>query len=203
MGRLRCSHGAMRRPHYSLSSIYHHSSPLIWPIFRAVDQPGTHWILNDVFPFFAHAFIVPQNVIEEALLPDLSVTSRPAISARQRLLQCCYPATEHESFIATDEQMDMVRHDDIASNCNTEFGTATSELDKSGMCLFRCENLLPAMCTKRDKIDWRIISLKDFIDSQRTTTEFLGGTTSSYPNVELLYNRQSRRRIAPWLHRNA
>jgi hypothetical protein len=148
---------------------------LIRPIIRIVDYAGTHGVLLNVFPFFAHAFITAQDVIKKALLPDLPAGFSPTVFLRQNLLQHCDPATEHELFVATDKQMAVVRNNNITSASDFKFGSLLSKLDKGGMRLVGREDFLTTMSAKSDKVNGRVVSLKNFIESRRTTTEFSGG----------------------------
>lgn len=85
-------------------------------------------------PFRIHAFVIAKHMIEESLLPDLSVVPRPTVRSRKGLFQTSNPSVEHKLLGAADEQMHVIGHDDIAANCDIEFDCTFSKLNESGMC---------------------------------------------------------------------
>src|SRR5947199_2350521 len=90
--------------------------------------------------------------------------------------------------------MQVIGHDDIAANCDIEFGGATGKLNEREMCSLRCENLSASMSAKCDKVDRWIETLKDFIQSRRTTTKFSEG--HNFRLAERCESLQSRIRTA-------
>ncbi len=164
-----CSHGAVRRP--TQGNCFSYRRPptgrwlqsrtvdiddlaLIRPIFPAVNQACTNWISADIFPFLRVAFIVAQHVIEESFLPNLCVLSRPTRRFGQRLFQHSNPSAQNKSWSAADKQMDMVRHNHIAANCNTKLVRgALSKENKCSMNFMASQTCSSVMRAKGDKVE--------------------------------------------------
>lgn len=70
--------------------------------------------------------------------------------------------------------MHVVRHDDIAANCDVEIDSALRKLNESIMCSFGGEDRSAAMRAKGNEINWRVASLKDFIEARRTPAKSSG-----------------------------
>jgi hypothetical protein len=117
-----------------LHSVYGDNFTLVRPIFSFANQSYAHRVLKNVFPFFSHAFVVAQNVIEKSFLPDLAVALTPAICSGEALFQRRNPPNEDKPFVAADKQMYVIRHDDVASNCDVEFDGTVGKLNESRMC---------------------------------------------------------------------
>ena len=102
----------------------------------------------------------------------------PTVCACECLLERCNPSTENEFFVAANKQMHVIRHYDVTPNCDIEFSGAVAEFYERAMCLLRPEDSSPTMRAKGNKVDRRIISLKNFVDSRRTMAEFSKGHVS-------------------------
>jgi len=48
----------------------------------------------------------------------------------ERSLKRCNPSSEIELLIPTDEQVHVIRHDHVSSNCDIEFNGSPSKLNK-------------------------------------------------------------------------
>lgn len=100
-----------------------------------VHQACSDRILSNVFPFLAHAFVIPQDVIEKAFLPNLPLRFRPTDPASKSLLQSSNPPTKNKVIAAANEQMNMVGHQDIPADRNIKISKRRfSKSDKRQMC---------------------------------------------------------------------
>ena len=106
----------MKRPYIFLSPINRDNLAGKWPLFGCRHQPSPDWIPPDVFPFLRVTFIAPQEMIEKSALPNrCGGWNRPT----KLLFQQSRPLFNPLLFRQCNEQMQMIRHDDIPAHRNS------------------------------------------------------------------------------------
>ena len=70
--------------------------------------------------------------------------------------------------------MDVVRYNNIPADSDAGFCSSLSKLNKGRVGSDGCEDLPTAMRAKSDKVNGRSVSLKNCVESRRTTTKSSG-----------------------------
>src|SRR4029077_2981307 len=131
-------------------AIDEHDLPGILPIIGFRYQPSANGILPDVIPFVSVAFIVAEDIIEKAALPDRRGLWRNLF--RESLFQHSYPWPELKIIGSADEKMKVIGHDYIPTNGNVLLQMrARSERCECGVHCIGCEQFPPLVCTKCDE----------------------------------------------------
>ncbi len=100
--------------------------PLIWPVFRSIDQPGTHRIHADVIRFLHSTLNRAQAVIEKIILPtDFVFGCQPSFPVGHRFF-------EKETLGKGHDPMEVIRHgkDDIPLPVSPFLSEADGFLDR-------------------------------------------------------------------------
>ena len=100
------------------SAIDHNELALVWPIFGIRNESCSHGIVSHIYPFLGVTFVAPQDVVEEAGLPKM-------IPGLQRNRYCSFqssdPLSQADVRIDSDEEVNVIRHDHVPSDCGVEF----------------------------------------------------------------------------------
>ena len=169
-------------------SINTHNFAGISPIFRAPDESCAHGIFEDVIPFRGVALVTAQEVIIKSRLPKrrefLSRNLRDLLvlllqDKIEMPLQAFYPGAQRHSASQAEahKQMDVIRHDDIATNADLERFRACAVLDDGSVNFRIRKNPLPAMRVERDEVNRRIEPLKDQVQTRRLALDLPNHTS--------------------------
>src|SRR6266513_3372059 len=96
-------------------AVNYHDFPLIPPLVWIVDKSSTNGILSNVIPFVSVAFIVAENMIKKAALPDRRCTYQGNMF-RESLFQHSYPWPELKIVGSADEKMNVIRHHHVSAD---------------------------------------------------------------------------------------
>jgi hypothetical protein len=97
----------------------------VGPIVCVHHEAGTDWVIAHVIPFLRVTLITPQDVIKAHALPDRVGTRSAHNAFREVLFQEANPASQFKIVRAADEEMDVIRHDDVAPDGDVVFGVRT------------------------------------------------------------------------------
>src|SRR5215510_8038041 len=98
-----------------LCPIDEHDLSSIRPFQRIADQSSTDGIILNIIPFVSVAFIVAENMIKKAALPDRRASWERKMF-RESLFQYSYPWAELKIVGSADKKMNVIGHDHIPTN---------------------------------------------------------------------------------------
>jgi hypothetical protein len=100
------------------SAIDHNELALVRPIFAIRNESCSHGIVSHIYPFLGVTFVAPQDVVEEAGLPNII----PGLQRnRYCSFQSAHPLSQADVWIDSDEEVNMIRHDHVSSEHRVEF----------------------------------------------------------------------------------
>ena len=123
-----------------LRSVNYDNFSGIGPVVCIFHQSCANWVLPDITPFLGITFIGAQKMIEKAALPDYQCSSRLLDLLREILFQHSDPSPQPKIVWATDEKVQMIRHDNVSADGNVVRRICVSrERDKCGVHGVRCQ----------------------------------------------------------------
>jgi hypothetical protein len=132
-------------------AINYHNFPGIPPLVWIVDKSSTNGVLSNVIPFVSVAFIVAENMIKKAALPDRRGPCQRNMFC-ESLFQHSYPWPKLKIVGSADEKMNMIGHHHISAN--GDFVNRVRLLDEPDECRVHRigrEQFPPLVCTKCDE----------------------------------------------------
>jgi hypothetical protein len=92
------------------------------PIIGILNELRADWIVTHVIPFLCVAFVAAQHVVEESTLPDWVRAFVADNRLLEALLEHSRPSSQFEIVRSTDEQMNVIGHDDVATHRDVVIG---------------------------------------------------------------------------------
>ncbi len=135
--------------------------PLVW----IVDESRPYRIQPHVFPFFRVALTVTNQMIEKPLLP---MRRRRPNRPRQSALQDPHPLPQREVQVSTNKKMNVIWHNHITPEANSAQLTLLSEMNQRVVYARVCKKFPALVRIERNKIQRRIIPLKDTMQPRRS-----------------------------------
>jgi hypothetical protein len=132
-------------------AVNHHNFLGIPPLVWIIDKSSTNGVLSNVIPFVSVAFIVAENMIKKAALPDRRGPYQRNMF-RESLFQDSDPWPKLKIVGSADEKMNMIGHHHISAD--GDFVNPVRLLGKPNECRVHRigrEQFPPLVCTKCDE----------------------------------------------------
>src|ERR1700757_817408 len=125
---------------------------LIRPLVGGLGQTGPHGIQPNIIPFMQIASPASKHMVEKSLLPVWLLKSTPEQARAQHGSQCLHPLCQSQAGRRHyNEQMAVIGHEDLASDCNVILLCSKTEGSKRFMDFGMCKHRQTFISIKRYK----------------------------------------------------